>query len=224
MKRSHRPRKFNPRKLDLSTDQFAGIGKVAIAYNYAETSIDRCLAVALDLPAGMEMQVTSRINGIDGKIELIKKTATALSLPSELRLQVADTLGKTGFSLLKSYRDGVIHARVLDADLGIGEHVGRRAQHIDVLLKADALDALADHLRAISIEITSLIFVFLTAQKLAAAAPDDPKTAQLLEDIQDDISLYREYQSHRLSLPPLPEFPEEPEDSEALEWSSIPAG
>src|SRR5690348_11648845 len=131
MKRPYRSRKIDPgkRSLNLSMEQLAGIGSVAVSYNRAETAVDRVLSLALDLPVELHQEVLTRINGTEGKITIIKKAAKAIGLPEGLLFPIADTLGENGFAKLKSYRDGIIHARVVDADLGIGEVMERRARH-----------------------------------------------------------------------------------------------
>src|SRR6476660_5319147 len=54
MKRAYTERKTHRRtgdiKRDLSSDQLAGIGAVALAYNYAESSLDRALGLRSDRP------------------------------------------------------------------------------------------------------------------------------------------------------------------------------
>src|SRR3990170_468544 len=134
MKRTYTERKIHSKtgdiNRDLSPEQLAGIGAIALAYNYAESSIDRTLGLALGVVHKLYLPLVTRIGGIDGKIELIKLATADVRLPSELRDDLAESLGY--FTTLKSYRDGIIHARVLDSALGLGEVVERRARHSEV--------------------------------------------------------------------------------------------
>ena len=51
---------------DISQAQLAGIGAVALAFNYTENTINRMLVVSLKIPGTLHAEVVSRINGIDG--------------------------------------------------------------------------------------------------------------------------------------------------------------
>jgi hypothetical protein len=56
---------------DLTQNQLAWIGSVALAFNEAETQLDLLLLVAFSL-GDVAHELTSRINGVDGKVELAK--------------------------------------------------------------------------------------------------------------------------------------------------------
>ena len=218
MKRAYTERKKVSKtgdiKLDLTTAQLAGIGAVALAYNYGETAIDRALGLALGIGYKLYLPLVTRINGMDGKIDLLKLAAKEFNLPTNLQSDFAETLGY--FATLKTYREGVIHARVLDADLGLGEVIERRARHSEVLLTETALDGLYAHLDAVSHELACWIVIWLKLRNLTLLDAGDPKRAQIEADLLDATALYQSHRNKRLSLPPLPEFPEEPPESEPL--------
>src|SRR5947209_16390023 len=110
-------------RTDLSQAQLAGIGAVAVAYNEVEILLDVMLGVALGIrDSDVRTGLTSRINGADGKVELVKSVAENLGAPVVLKTLLAECLGKSGFGDLKIYRDAIIHARVLDSDLRSEEH------------------------------------------------------------------------------------------------------
>jgi hypothetical protein len=48
-------------------------------------------------------------------------------------------LGKYAFGKMKTYRDGVIHARHINASTGIGVKVDRKGGAFDWLIRKDAL-------------------------------------------------------------------------------------
>src|SRR5450759_4093370 len=66
MKRPHQTKVRTLRQLDIRKDltpeQLAGIGAVAIAYNYAENTINRMIAVVLSLTGNTHIDVVTRIN------------------------------------------------------------------------------------------------------------------------------------------------------------------
>ena len=150
---------------------------------------------------------------MDGKIDLLKLAAADVNLPCELRSDLAESLGY--FGTLKTYRDGVIHARVLDAVLGIGEVVERRARHSEVLLTTDALNSLYNHLNAVAFELADWILIWYQIRQLLNCEADDPAREQFAEALLSACSQYRSHQTQRQSLPPLPKFPSESEMQEA---------
>jgi hypothetical protein len=150
---------------------------------------------------------------MDGKIDLLKLAATDAKLPSELCDDLAESLGY--FSTLKGFRDGIIHARVLDSALGLGEVVERRARHSEVLLTKDALNGLYDHLNAIATELACWILIWYQIRQLMNREADDPAREQFAEALLDGCSQYQSRRNERRSLPPLPKFPSESELAEA---------
>jgi hypothetical protein len=118
---------------DVSQQQLASIGAIMLAYNYAENTINRMIGVALRLPADLYRDVVSRINGVDGKIAIVKSAAQHLGVPEDIRSFLAETLGEGAFGLLKTYRDAVTHARFVDQAMGIGEYIESRGRHVEVL-------------------------------------------------------------------------------------------
>ena len=57
---------------NFTQEQLEVIGSVTIAWNEAEILLDISLGESLDLRAAMWFEVSTRINGIDGKVALIK--------------------------------------------------------------------------------------------------------------------------------------------------------
>jgi hypothetical protein len=207
---------------DLSESQLARIGSVAIAYNEAETLIDILLALSLKLHPTLPAALTSRINGIDGKIELLKIAYKSLGADTSVFGALCECLGENGFSQLKKYRDGVIHARVLDAPKGIGLTIAKRGKFDEILLTTDALDGIYERLVSIRYELAEFVMILSALRNYESAAKtatssSNPLADLLLEklktdteqDIQAFLSRYRSHQKSRSSLPPLPEFPDQ---------------
>ena len=221
MKRSRTERKISRTgdiRKDLSDAQLAGIGMVALAYNEAELLIDLALSLGAKIEWDMFKAITSRINGVDGKIEIAKLGFKLAGGSDEAQVLLANTLGNDGFALLKQYRDAIIHARVLDAPAGIALSPARRGKENEVLLTTDALNGVYERLALVRKELIEACRIMI---KLPRDLPPvstglkQPRASVLMRlqnepTIRDAIARYREHQSHRLSLPPLPEFPEEP--------------
>jgi len=227
MKRDRSSRKANRTgniRQDLSVAQLAAIGAAAVAYIEAEVLIDVLLFRALGISADMSKNLTSRINGVDGKIELAKIAVRELGASDELLELLAGTLGDGGFGIAKKFRDSVIHARVLDAPAGLALSPGKRGKTNEVLLTVAALNGLYDRLTLLRLELIEACQIAArlwldrkmkeTANSVRPLAPLAAEFADHMQsktgpEIQAVIAQYRQHQNHRLSLPPLPAFPEE---------------
>jgi hypothetical protein len=190
---------------DITQEQLAAIGAIALAYNYAENTIRRMVLPALRMPVELHRDVVSRINGADGLIEIVKLGAKSLRLSDTITDFLAESLGV--FKIHKKYREAVIHARILNKDAGIGELVESRGVHSEVLLTADALNACYDHISALRPELSALLLVMIEALNLTETA-DDPEKSQLAAKIQGHFAQAQKHRTRRLSLPPIPGFPD----------------
>jgi hypothetical protein len=214
---------------DLSQEQLAGIGSVAIIYNETEWLLDHVLIAALN--SGVYRELTSRIHGVDGKIAITKVAMQKINPPPGFLDLLNATLGDSGFSLLKRYRDAVVHAQVLDAPAGIGRTAAKRGRIEEVLLTAKALDGLYSRFEILRHELLeahtiarelwtlSILKPFIGLSETVSGKGRDPSRLKIESKIQACLSRYRERQSYRLSLPPLPPFPEESLDQTGTEPS-----
>jgi hypothetical protein len=108
----HKGRSYDIRK-DLLPEQLELIGAIAIAWNQIEDSIDTILPIALRVPFPLWLEVTTRINGFDGKIAILKGTLTHFRIVfGDFDPVIRETLGAV--EQHKRYRDGVIHVRIAD--------------------------------------------------------------------------------------------------------------
>jgi hypothetical protein len=143
---------------DLTPEQLASIGAVAILYNEVELFLDIMVGGTLSIDSNeLRASLTSRINGTDGKIEIMKAAAANLGAPEPLRVALAEALGLDGFGQLKAYRDVIIHARVLDSSVGIGISAPKRGKFSEILLTTAALDGVYERLELLRLEL-----IFLT--------------------------------------------------------------
>jgi hypothetical protein len=206
-------------KRDLTKEQLAAIGAISLAYNKAEDRIDDLFGVVTALDGQMRLEVSTRINGIDGKIAIITHGAKEFGLTDEEQFSLEELLGEGVFKKLKKYREAVIHSRINHAPVGIGYTIERKAKINEVLLSQNALDALYDHLIACCSELSVAAAVLQHARTVNNAAPDDPNREQHEANRSGSSAQFRRYRTLRQSLPPIPEFPSESEFHEAeLQW------
>jgi hypothetical protein len=62
-------------KKDLPQAQLAAIGALALSFNEAEANLDRLFSIVTNLEDHLQLEVSTRINGIDGIIAVISKGA-----------------------------------------------------------------------------------------------------------------------------------------------------
>jgi hypothetical protein len=55
--------------------QLTEIGAVTLKWNQIDFFVDWLLLIVLNLPIGLWLQVTKRINGMDGKLEILRSYA-----------------------------------------------------------------------------------------------------------------------------------------------------
>jgi hypothetical protein len=224
------PKRTGDIRKDLSESQLASFGAAALAYNEAEVFIDVLMMFALGLSPETAPDVSSRINGIDGKIEITKAAMRALGAAEDIQSLISGTLGESGFALLKGYRDGMIHARTLDAPSGIAGTSVKRGKFFEVLLSKEAMDGLYERLVVVRdelIEACNIASNLLAIRKIeqlkrqtGSVAPRilpvlDQTKAKLERGIRAAFALFQSHQNRRLSFPPLPEFPSESELQES---------
>jgi hypothetical protein len=240
MKRGHTglsSRRTGDIRKDLTQGQLAGIGLVAISYNEVEVLIDAMLGLFLFLRPITWEAVTSRIHGMEGKIEIVKIAMRDLGASDEVQQMLSDTLGNAGFTLHKRYRDAIIHSRVLDAPAEIALTPGKRGKKEEILLTEAALAGVFERLANVRLELIEAMNIgtrLAINRRLKEAFPRPsseyagglvdtlmkslalPKP-NIEQEIRDALSRYRSHLRHRQSLPPLPEFPEEPPPPQSLE-------
>jgi hypothetical protein len=202
---------------DLSPKQLEEIGAIAIAYNDIEAIIHRMFADVTGIPQGLCLEVSTRINGIEGIIAIITIGTRLVGVQPDDQTQIEEMLGNGVFKLLKKYRDAVVHARVINAPFGIGERTDRQAKVSEVLLSLKALQALYRHLVALRDEIDSAARLVLEIKMFSDGPQNDQDRARLAAKKLRWSAQLRRDRTRRLSLPPIPEFPSESELNEALE-------
>jgi hypothetical protein len=188
---------------DISARQLEALGAIAIMWTRIERRIDFAMCTALSVPYRLWVDVSSRINGFDGKVELIKKGAEHhIRVSPDARGIIADSLG--AISEHKRYRDGVIHAWVVNPNADIADTIQRKGEVDETFMSAHALDGLYERLSILSDETRDIIGIL---NYYLAVGRGREEIAQAHEAC---MSQALEHQKRRLALPPLPAFPQEP--------------
>lgn len=104
-------------KKDLTENQLAAFGAAALAYNILEDQIDALLHVVTNVPDWLIKEVSSRIHGLDGKAAIINKAISKTPLESKDAKMANASIG--AFMEFKKNRDAMIHARIINASIGI---------------------------------------------------------------------------------------------------------
>lgn len=207
-------------------EQRAWIGAVALAYNDAEGLLHRLAGACFGM-FGRPYSFTSRINGTDGLIAIIEETVASMGMADDILKLFRASLVEHGFAYLKGLRDAVIHARLFDSGIGIGEAPGKRGKRPEeVLLTPGALEGLYKRLAILCSEFGNLETILLCQKTIAYShlfgALDDQRKADNERDIQAATALCQSHQNRRLSLRPFPEFPAQPKIHQLLpQWLSF---
>ena len=197
-------------KKEIPETQLAAIGALALAFNEVEAALDRLFFVVTELTEPLRLEVSTRIGGLDGKVPIILKGASQFLNETELR-QLQIILGEGVFGELKDYRDGVIHARHVNAIPGVGVKVDRRAKVFDYLVEETSLNVAYNLLVAIRKEIDEAVTLVQGCKSLKQIASDDQDKSQFEAELAACRSRFQQCHTERLALPPLPAFPSESE-------------
>jgi hypothetical protein len=204
-------------KKDLSSEQLAGIGAVAILFNELEFSLECILYRGLNLPGGLWLETVKRISSFDSKVELASLIVAEYQHYASNQFEAKDwafaeiikeTL--TSLKVVKGLRDAIVHARVFDMSTGIGEKISYKGKIDQVLLTAEALNALYAHMDVLRKELTAILgLADLMHCAILMGGQVNYNSSKLppLPEIPDQISRLSGHQRGRKSLPKLPDFP-----------------
>ena len=206
-------------KKDVNQEQLAGIGLVALGFNYAEHGLNNVMAEALNLKNAMRIGVSHRVNGPDAKIAIIKDAAKLLKMQEGIYAHMCNVFGD--FNYLRKYRNAVIHCRLLDAKNQIGITVEGKVVRTEVLLTAECLNGAFERLDSISNELIHFMLIFRLLHQINDRSVSPSRKTQAEGHLQEQFALALRRHSDRLSLPKLPQFPELPPTLQAWEdWDT----
>lgn len=209
-------------KRDLSKEQLAAIGAAAMAYNVLEDQLDELLLAATHVPVWLFPEVGSRINGLEGKVEIIKT-----AIDEAKRIVEADLgpshLGELKraveeFMWFKKTRDLIVHARLVNVAAAIAEGLKQRGKTAhEILLTKEALEAYYKHVCALERVYDAGHQMLGAAIAYSESTKVDPYRRQLTELLEMHSAQFQEHLRHRKSLAPLPKFPTEVEIQQAAD-------
>jgi hypothetical protein len=208
--RAHGVRTSDP-FVNLSAEQLQYIGAIAMLYNDVEGLVNDLCGAGLRIPI-RDDEVLTRINGIEGKVKLVKLCAKHWGFSDNEMNLLCETLGEGGFGLLKKWRDGVIHARVFDMGSGVGKMTQKQGRTEDILLALEALKGLYERLDWMRAELFALLPFMQRKCRIARGEIDDQHKERLEQENEAAWTQYLQRRNQRLSLPPMPEFPEDTPD------------
>jgi hypothetical protein len=129
-------------KEDLSLGQRAAFGAAILTYNLLEDGHSALFWVMSHLPGVKE--TAGKVWHIDEKTAFMLSTVEAVSLDPEDVGRIREALHR--FDELKSYRNAMVHCRIIDASIGIGLSDGPKGRRSEILLTEEALDLFYSHL------------------------------------------------------------------------------
>lgn len=197
---------------DVGMNRLALIGAIGLSWNMLEGGVDVALPLALELAPPMWVHVTSRINGFDGKIELIKQAAKRqYGLPDKHCRTIYDSLGKAGE--YKKYRDAVVHVQIMDPTLPVAPTFSQRGDTFEVLITEEALVKLHGRIAAASAEVDQIVVLFSNLAQYRGhsygRSPSEDEKKSAVRGAREALSQLRDLQAKHSKLPQLPKFPDE---------------
>lgn len=213
--RARQPRpvsiRVRPFERDFTDEQLTAIGRVVIYFNYLEQSLDTLLTHSIGVPPTLADDLTSRINGAEGKVTIIKKAIAELPLPNGAREFIAASLGNDGFLKLKVYRDKVTHATLLDQRDSVGLSRKKHGKRDEIYLSVEALNGVSERMRHLRIEIQKAAHVCRLAHIVSRhhQGPRDD-IGRVQEQQQSAMEMARQARSLRDACPSLPRLPAAP--------------
>lgn len=190
-------------------DQLEEIGAIALIWNQVELQIDFILLVILKLPPGLWLPTVKRINGMDGKLEIIRRyydRNVILTDDASSALKVTfDAVGE-----YKGYRDAIVHSVLFDVESGIAERIGSRAEISQVIVKIEALKAFYQRMELLLPELKEADLLLRLGDAEDARNLYGGQNGEKIrreKDVPIQTQRLSELQNLRLELPPLPAFP-----------------
>jgi uncharacterized short protein YbdD (DUF466 family) len=171
--------------------------------------------MSLELQRPMWSEISSRINGFDGKIAAIRRALkTTVEIERKDYIAAANTLAAV--ENYKKYRDAVAHIKIFHPDSEVAPSFTRRGKITEVLITKEALDALYKSLEVVDQEMNKVVeMIFYRVRfnnRLQPSKLSEDDKQQFVAGYESALARVRELQAKRDTLPPLPEFPEELEE------------
>jgi hypothetical protein len=195
-----------------SKDQLTYVGAVALLWNQVEVFIDWLLYIGLKPPLPIFFEVTRRISGLEGRLDILRLIASRSSiLDNAARECIKYTLD--GVAECRTYRNNIVHSTPFDIDKGIGTF-NSKAKIVQTLVTVDALSGLYRRLQLLMDELREIDLLYRLADEAGARSvyadePFDPIERRRTHDAPIQTQRAIERQTARKGLLPLPNFPDE---------------
>jgi hypothetical protein len=150
--------------------------------------------------------VSSRINGIDGKIAIFKEAILLAEASDPVRLAISKTLNAV--EAYKKLRDGVAHVKIPSPSAEVADTIQRRGVRDEMLISIEALAALYEKLCLIQNELNYVFHLMHYAAMGDLLAEGDGKK-RYVEQAEQALVQLQAAQLRREAHPPLPLFPDE---------------
>lgn len=203
--------RMQPFEQDFQEDHLTSIGKVSIYFNYMESALDRLLVNSLGIDPKIHLDFTTRISSQDAKVELTRKAITTIQLPKDVKSIIAESIGDSGFKKLKSYRNRIIHATMMDKGTHIGVSNKRQGKKEEIYLHPDAIGGVSERILHLTNEInhhahTARLSYTISIRKQVGLGGLE----RILEQLRASHLKALEDRQYRLDLPSLPRLPPAP--------------
>lgn len=184
-------------------DQLVCIARIALIWNSIDETANITLEAALAVPSPMMMQVATRINGFDGKVELIKQYAAFVSDDTALLSDIGESLSfaKTA----KTYRDAVVHT-IPDFERGRGKTIKTQARVLRIDISRGALTNIYAHVGYVDLELVEVMDI-IRALRREETSESEVVKQQAAREIADCLGQLRFLHGARKMLPRLPPLP-----------------
>jgi hypothetical protein len=179
-----------------------------LEWNLIENSINAALVICLSIPGSLRLEVASRINGIEGKVAIIKAALKKhLGFAEPDYVCFVDVFGRA--LRFKKYRDGIAHSRPIYAGQQIAPTVMNQGDLYETLISTEHLGIFYEHLVALYGELRIVIITIQAMQRAAKRGRTPGVRGEIEAIVRDGIAQVRSHQQTHKSLPPLPRFPQE---------------
>jgi hypothetical protein len=199
-------------KETLSIAQRAAFGTAILAYNLLEDSHSALFWVMSHLPSMQE--VADKVRHIDDKTAFMLSAVESSSIHPDDVERIRDALRR--FNELKSYRNAMVHCRIIDASIGIGLSDGQKGVASEILLTEEAMEILYAHLVWSERELSSAGSVIMAVGRFNSLANEDPQKSSAEQHVGVHRGSFYSNSDTRRKLRPLPHFPTEAEMEAAL--------
>jgi len=199
-------------KQAYTPEQLVEVGAIILIWNQIDAFVDFLIYVSLRPPLLMFYDLTRRISGIRGKVELLRLYADRSDiLNDDARQLIKITLD--GVLEYKRFRDDIAHSVPYDIDKGIAHTFKYGTEMVQTLVTIEALNGLYQRLKLLLDELRDVDLLYRLSDERGAFAvyPEepDPVGRRRTRDVPLQTARLQETQKRRLSLPPLPRFPDE---------------